>query len=259
MDSETGIAHSIGASAHRIARLLGRAMLDFAMPPLCLACSKPVGSPGSLCVQCWQGLDFISPPYCQRLGTPFEADLGEGLISLKAIAEPPVFGRARAVARFDGTARELVHRLKYSDRLDLAGAMGSWMVRAGAEVLIEGSVLVPIPLYRTRLWRRRFNQSGELAKVIGRAKVLEVDHQALRKVKATPSQTGLNARQRKENLAGAFKVRDEAQGRIAGRRVVLVDDVMTTGATLNAAARVLLRAGASEVDAMVFALVAERV
>lgn len=242
-----------------VAGRIARAALDLLLPPLCLGCARPVGAAGTLCPKCWQALDLIERPYCERLGTPFSADLGYGLISPKAIAEPPSFTRARAVARFDGTGRLLVHRLKYSDRLDLAGAMGKWMSRAGAEVLAEADVLVPIPLHRWRFWGRRFNQAGELAKVISRDTGLAVTHEALLRRKATKSQVGLTASERARNLSGAFRVGPEGKVHIAGKRVVLIDDVMTTGATLNSAARVLRRAGATDVDAVVFALVAERV
>jgi ComF family protein len=241
-----------GAAGH-----LAGAMLDLLLPPLCLGCARLVGGAGTLCPKCWQRLDLIERPYCERLGTPFSADLGYGLISPKAIAEPPAFARARAVARFDGTGRLLVHRLKYSDRLDLSAAMGGWMARAGAELLAEADLLVPVPLHRLRLWGRRFNQAGELAKAISRRADVPVAHEALVRRKATRSQVGLSAGERARNLSGAFRAGDKPL--IAGKRIVLIDDVMTTGATLNSAARVLRRAGAAEVDALVFALVAERV
>lgn len=240
-------------------RRAGRAILDLALPPLCLGCAKPVGTAGSLCPACWQSMDFIARPYCERLGTPFSTDPGPGLLSLKAIAEPPAFGRARAAARYDGTARLLVHRLKYSDRLDLGTAMGRWMVRAGHEVLAEAELLVPVPLHRMRFWGRRFNQAGELAKAVSRETGLPVAHEALRRVKATRSQVGLSASERVKNVSGAFRPGLDAKGTVRGRRVLLIDDVMTTGSTLNAAANVLRRAGATEVDALVFALVAERI
>jgi ComF family protein len=240
-------------------RRAGRAMLDLALPPLCLGCAKPVGTAATLCPACWQGMDFIARPYCERLGTPFATDPGEGLLSLRAIAEPPAFGRARAAARYDGAARLLVHRLKYSDRLDLSTAMGRWMVRAGEEVLAGADLLVPVPLHRVRLFGRRFNQAGELAKAIARETGLPMAHEALRRVKATKSQVGLSAAERAKNLSGAFRPASDARQTLRGRHIVLIDDVMTTGSTLNSAANALRRAGAAEVDALVFALVAERV
>ena len=199
-------------------------------------------------------MKFIERPYCERLGTPFEQFLGDGLLSPQAIADPPVYARARAVARFeDGPARKLVHRLKYSDRAELAGPMGRWMARAGAELIAEADLVAPIPLHRRRLWRRRFNQAAALAQVLAQEGARPYDAQALLRVKATRSQVGLSRAQRSENMQGAFRAAPDAQ--LRGRRVLLVDDVLTSGATANAAARALLRAGAAQVDLVVFARV----
>jgi ComF family protein len=238
-------------------RHVGGRLLDLVLPPLCLGCARPVSDHGALCAACWAEFHPIARPYCERLGTPFALDLGPGALSPKAIADPPAFGRARAVARFDGTARRLVHRLKYSDRLDLAPAMGRWMRRAGAEVLEGADLLVPVPLHPFRLWRRRFNQAAELARAIAGAGGPPVIYDALRRTRPTRPQVGLSASERARNLQGAFAVRAEDRPRLAGRRLVLVDDVMTTGSTLDVAARVLRRAGAAEVDALVFAVVAD--
>ena len=196
---------------------------------------------------------FIERPFCDRLGTPFENDLGDGLISTQAASDPPVFRRARAVAVFeDGPARRLVHRLKYSDRLELATPMAAWMARAGAELIAEADVLAPAPLHFSRLWSRKFNQAAALAKEIARLTGKPADLNLLRRVKATRSQVGLSRAQRAANLQGAFEA---ARGAAKGRRVLLIDDVLTSGATANAAARALLRAGAAEVDVLVFARV----
>ena len=198
---------------------------------------------------------FIERPYCERLGTPFEQDLGQdGLLSPQAVADPPVFARARAVVRFeDGPARKLVHRLKYSDRAELAKPMGRWMARAGADILADADLIAPVPLHPVRLWRRRFNQAAMLAREIARATGKPCDPGALLRVKATASQVGLSRAQRAENVQGAFRAAKGAA--VKGLNVVLVDDVLTSGATANAAARALIRAGAKRVDALVFARV----
>lgn len=234
-------------------RGFGRAALDLATPPQCLACATPVAQAGGLCVSCWSGLRLIERPYCERLGTPFPADFGPGLLSPTAIARPPDFDRARAVARFDGTARELVHRLKYADGVHLARPLGAMMARAGHELLGEGALALPVPLHRTRLWSRRFNQSALLAREVARISGVELRLDAVARVKATRPQVGLTQAQRAENLSGAFKVVDRAA--IAGRRTVLVDDVATTGATVGRLARLLRRAGAASVDVLTFAVV----
>ncbi|WP_020181078.1 ComF family protein [Methylopila sp. M107] len=234
-------------------RRLGRTALDLALPPQCLACSKPVSEPGALCVGCWNGFRPIERPFCERMGTPFPADFGPGLLSPAAIAKPPAYDRARAVARFDGTARELVHRLKYADGLHLARPLGRMMARAGHELLGSDAVLVPTPLHRGRLWRRRFNQSALLAREIASLTGARLALDAVARVKATRPQVGLSAAQRAENLAGAFKVVDRAA--IAGARVVLVDDVVTTGSTVDRLSRLVRRAGAASVDVLVFSMV----
>jgi len=233
---------------------LARAALDALYPPTCLACRAATDAHGGLCPDCWRAMRFIERPFCDRLGTPFEQDLGEGLLSPQAIADPPVFRRARAVARFeDGPARRLVHRLKYSDRADLAKPLGAWMARAGADVLAEADVVAPVPLHPLKLWRRRFNQAAALAQAVAAASGKRFEPRWLLRVKPTRSQVGLTREQRAANMQGAFRV--AAGAPVAGVRIALVDDVLTSGATANAAARALLRAGAADVDLIVFARV----
>jgi ComF family protein len=234
----------------------GRVVLDAALPPLCPACRKPVADDGGLCPGCWSQLSFITPPYCERLGIPFAYDPGPGVLSMQAIADPPAYERARAAVRYDEIARTLVHALKYGDRLDLAPTLGRWMVQAGAPLLIEADALVPVPLHWRRLWWRRFNQSAALAEVIAARVKLPVAH-VLARVKATRQQVGLTASERSLNVQGAFRVREQARADVKGRRFVLIDDVLTSGATIDACSRVLLRAGAAAVDVLVFARVVD--
>jgi ComF family protein len=243
-------------SATRIAKGIGRAFLDFVYPPTCLACRAAIAEAGALCPRCWGEMRFIERPFCERLGAPFAQDLGPGLISPQAIADPPVYGRARAATRFeDGPARRLIHRLKYSDRIEVAKPVGRWMARAGADILAEADVLTPVPLHRLRLMSRRFNQAAVLAAVIGGEVGKPFDLNLLARVKATKAQVGLSRAQRADNVQGAFRAPPEAEARLRGKRVVLIDDVLTSSATVNAAARALLRAGAANVDVLVFARV----
>jgi ComF family protein len=241
-------------------RRAGALALDLLYPPACLCCRRAIAADGGLCPECWRAMRFIERPFCERLGAPFEADFATDesgrAVSPEAQADPPVFSRLRAVACFeDGPARTLVHRLKYGDRLELAGPMGRWMARAGAELLDEADLLIPIPLHPWRLARRRFNQSAALAREIARQCGAPLETGLLLRVKPTPPQVGLNRGLRASNVRGAFAVDPRRRAELAGRRLVLVDDVATSGATLNAAARVLLRAGAARVDALVFARV----
>jgi ComF family protein len=233
---------------------LAHAALDTLYPPTCLACRAATDKHGALCPSCWRAMRFIERPFCERLGTPFEQDLGQGLISPQAMADPPAYGRARAVARFeDGPARTLVHRLKYSDRAELAGPIAGWMARAGVDILADADLLAPVPLHALRLWRRQFNQAAALAAEISRRTGKACDQTALRRVKATRSQVGMSRTQRAENVQGAFRAAEGAA--LRGLNVVLIDDVLTSGATANASARALLRAGAKRVDVLVFARV----
>jgi ComF family protein len=224
-------------------------------PPSCVGCRAATSEAQGLCARCWAGLSLIERPYCERLGTPFEVDLGPGLISPAAIADPPVFARARAACRFDGTARELVHRLKYGDRTELALMLGRMMAQAGRELIAEADLIVPVPLHRFRLWTRRFNQAAALGAAIARQTSRSFAPQALARVKRTKQQVGLTRAQRADNLQGAFKVLPAMRPLIEGRRILLVDDVLTTGSTVNAASRALLRGGARTVDVLTFARV----
>jgi ComF family protein len=235
-----------------------RVALDAVLPPLCASCRAPLADPGGLCPTCWARVSFIAPPYCKRLGIPFVNDPGPGVLSMEAIADPPAYGRARAAARYDDVACDLVHRLKYGDRIDLATAMGRWMARAGRELLVDADALVPVPLHWRRLWGRRFNQAAVLAKAVSAtasADRIPVLTAALKRRRATTQQVGLSRSARAVNVQGAFLVTDAGKAAIHGKQIVLVDDVLTSGATVDACARALLRAGARGVDVLVFARV----
>jgi ComF family protein len=231
-----------------------RLAADVALPQLCASCREPVDGPG-VCAACWSKLAFIAPPYCERLGIPFPFDDGPGLLSLEAIADPPSYDRARAAVRYDDIAKKLVHGLKYGDRLDLAPIMARWMANAGRKLLTEADAIVPVPLHWRRQWARRFNQSALLGELIAKASERPVAYQALKRVKATPHQVGLAKAARAENVQGAFRVPPEGKAEVAGRRLLLIDDVLTSGATVDACARALLRGGAAAVDVLVFARV----
>ncbi len=241
----------------RLRAIAGRA-LNVALPPLCPACRQLVRE-GGLCASCWSKLSFITRPYCERLGIPFAYDPGPGVVSMQALADPPAYRRARAAVRYDEIGRTLVHALKYGDRLELAPLMGGLMARAGQELFADADALVPVPLHWRRLWMRRFNQSALLAKAISRLAGIPVAEGALKRVKATAQQVGLSKAERAQNLQGAFCVPPAGKALVAGRRLVLVDDVLTSGATADSAARTLLRAGAADVDVLVFARVVDAV
>jgi len=260
MDAAASLGDKRTGWAARVVTALragGSVALGIVLPSLCPACRELVGDQGGLCPTCWSRLSFISRPYCERLGIPFAHDSGPGQLSMQAIADPPAYRRARAAVRYDDVSRILIHGLKYSDRLDLAPMLGRWMAQAGRELLAEADALVPVPLHWRRLWARRFNQSAALAKVIASASGVPVAYGALRRVKPTAQQVGLTRAERALNVQGAFQVPKHASAAVTGRRLILVDDVLTSGATIDACARALLRAGAEAVDVLVLARVVE--
>lgn len=246
-------AAKAGARIGTLARRAGGAALDLLYPPVCLACRAGTAQHDALCMDCWRRMIFVERPVCERSGVPLSADPGPGALSPQALADPPVCARIRCVALFrEGPARDLVHRFKYDDSPELARPLGRWMARAGAELLADRPLIAPVPMHRGRLFARRFNQAALLAERIAREAGLQCDATSLTRRRATKAQVGLSKVERAANLQGAFAA---PPGAFEGRRVLLVDDVATTGATLNAAARAILKAGAQAVDGLVFARV----
>jgi ComF family protein len=236
----------------------GRAMLDAILPPLCLGCNEIVGTTGSLCPTCWQGFSFIAAPHCVRCGYPFAEDLGPDALCGGCLAHPPRYHRARAALVYDTESRRLVLPFKHGDRTDIARACGGWMARAGAELLASADLVAPVPLHWRRLLTRRYNQANLLARVVVRAAGASAPRlvpDLLRRRRWTGSQTGLRAKERRTNVRHAFDVHPKWREAAAGARVVLVDDVLTTGATVEACARALERIGVGQVDVLTLARV----
>ncbi len=233
------------------------AVADVLVPPLCLSCHRRLSTHDALCPKCWSDIDFIRPPLCDRLGLPLPYDTGAPMISAAAAAHPPAYDHARAVARFDKVMRELIHDLKFHDRHDARRLFGRWLAEAGAELLADADLIVPVPLTRTRLIARRFNQSAILAHEVARLVHVKVEPLALLRVRPTKPQVGLSREQRRQNVSGAFAVAPNRKAALVSAKIVLVDDVITTGATAEACARALKRAGAARVDVLALALVAD--
>lgn len=229
--------------------------MQFVYPPVCAGCGKMAGQPSALCPECWATVRFIERPYCEITGLPFDHDRGDGMISPQAMANPPAYSKARAAVFHDGVARKLVHGLKYSDRADLAAMMAAWMVRAGRDVLDDSDAIVAVPLHRSRLFSRRYNQSAELARRLAMISGKPFLPGVVRRVRATRQQVGLGLSARQDNVRGAFLSTPEQAQRFVGLKVLLVDDVLTTGSTVEAVTRALLRAGAGQVNVLTFARV----
>ena len=231
------------------------ALFDAVTPPACPITGERVSKPGLLSPAGFARLQFIAPPACLRCGAPFAADHGADVACGACLADAPDYDQARAAVVYDDASHRLVVAFKHSDRTDLAPLFAHWIARAGADLLTSDAVLVPTPLHRARLFARRYNQSALIAQALARITGLPVDLDALRRVRPTPPQQSLSADARRRNVAGAFAASPEAQDRVRGRRYILVDDVLTTGATLSACARALKAAGAAGVDAVVVARV----
>jgi ComF family protein len=242
----------------RLARFWLR-LTDVVLPTVCAACQQRIVGRDALCPACWSRISFIRPPLCERLGIPLPYDAGGGTLSARALSDPPVYDRARAVARFGGVVRDLIHGFKYGDRHHPRRLFGRWLSVAGAELIAEADLIVPVPLHPVRLAWRRFNQAAILAQDLGRETGRPVAVDVLQRVKRTPAQVGLTADQRRRNMQAAFRVTPRWRERVAGRRVLLVDDVITTGATGDAAARALRAAGAVGVDVLALAIVVDPV
>jgi ComF family protein len=232
-------------------------LLDMLLPPRCVACRTITMSQAGLCAACWSGLTLIDAPRCAVTGVPFPYG-GDGvdLISPAALKAPPLYHRARGAVIYDKRSRLLVQRLKYQDRHEAALPMARLMTVAGRDVIEASDLLMPVPLHWWRLWRRRYNQAALLAMRIARFAAKPCLHQGLTRVRSTATQVGLDAKRRARNVRGAFALSPEAADQVRGRRILLIDDVLTTGATSNACAEALLQGGASRVNVLVFALAA---
>ncbi|MBV8407022.1 MAG: ComF family protein [Alphaproteobacteria bacterium] len=248
-----------------------RFLLDAVLPPLCMGCSEIVEAPGALCAACWQRFSFLAPPCCDCCGYPFAHDPGverrgserlvaenggRGALCGACSAKRPRYRRARAALVYDDHSRRLILPFKHGDRTDIAKACGRWMARAGAELLAEADLVVPVPLHWRRLLLRRYNQAQLLARIVvrrqGKARLAP---DLLRRRRWTGSQTGLRAEERRRNVRQAFDVHPRWRAALAGKTVLLIDDVLTTGATVEACVLALQRAGVRHVDVLTLARV----
>jgi len=231
-------------------------LANLVWPQRSLITGKEVAGPGALEPPLWAKLQFISPPVCGCCGAPFEIVVDDGQLCGACIAHPPAYRRARAALVYGDVSRDLVLALKYQGRRDSLALLASWMANAAPELLQDADLIVPVPLHYLRLVRRGFNQSVWLAAALSRASGVRLSVDALKRVRSTPIQGGLSAEGRRRNVQGAFRIRSGKERLVKDQKILLVDDVLTTGATAEACSRALTRAGASCVDVLTLARVA---
>jgi ComF family protein len=238
-----------------VAARAGRFLLDAVLPPRCLRCGEEVADPGALCVRCWGKLLFLDGPVCSCCGHPFGHEVGpSALCGMCAAARPP-FRRARAVLRYEEGCRELILRFKHADRIDAAPALARWMQRSGAELIEDCDLIAPVPLHWARLLKRRYNQACLLSERIASEAGKPHAPDLLKRVRAAAGRGRLSRLQRRERVARAFAVSQSRRRQAAGRNILVIDDVFTTGATAAACAQTLLDAGARAVDVLTIARV----
>lgn len=240
-------------SAGRLAAGAGRAALDALVPAVSPLSPEPTDAPGRLEAALWARLQFLDAPWCDTCGLPFPYEAGEGALCAACAAKAPRYDRARSALAYDEASRPLILAFKHGGRRDALSHFAGWMARAARGA--EADLVAPVPLHYLRLVSRRYNQSALLGRAVAERLDLPFESGLLVRARRTQTQAGKSARGRKRNVAGAFRVPEAAKPMLAGRRVLLVDDVMTTGATLSVCARTLKRAGAARVEALTLARV----
>ncbi|MGE0109014.1 MAG: ComF family protein [Bdellovibrionales bacterium] len=220
-------------------------IMDFLLPPLCLNCDSPVAAHQSLCPDCWKQLHFIAPPFCACCGASFDLPVEAGTLCAACLDRLPSYDAARSVFMYDDVSKGLILRLKHADQLHPVPALAAWLIKVGGEFWGQADMMVPVPLHRWRLLKRRYNQAALLARAVARQIKIPVSYDVLQRIRATDSQGHKNRQERYDNLRGAFAVKNSAA--VKGRKIVLIDDVLTTGATVDTCARLLKEAGAAQV------------
>lgn len=237
-----------------------RTCFDIVLPARCLGCGEIVDVQGTLCASCWEAVAFLAPPWCARCGLPFELDMTEEgrketTLCPECAQTPPLWRHARAVFRYAGVGKTLILKFKHGDRIDLVPPFGRWLAEAGRDMFTDADIIVPVPLHYRRLISRLYNQSALLATNLEKRTGVKAAVEVLQRVRHTPPQGHMGRTARKHNVSGAFRVKPGSAAWIKDKRIILIDDVMTTGATLNACVQVLVDEGVKSVDVLTIARV----
>jgi ComF family protein len=240
-------------SVPRMRQTFLKPALDLLFPPQCTVCGTLVAENRTLCTGCWNGITFISDPVCSCCGLPFDYDIGAGLLCGECMRVLPPFKKARSVLRYDDASRQLVLKLKFQDEIHLGATFGPWLRNVAHEMLGDTDCIIPVPLHYARFVSRRYNQALVLARALGHNSEIPVIPDGLARVRATDQQSGLSRKGREKNVRRAFRIPPRHAPFLKGKRVLLVDDVHTTGATLAACAKELIKNGISKVYAVTLA------
>jgi len=237
---------------------IAKYLLDITLPPRCPGCGIVQLQDNALCQKCWEDVNFITDPQCNLCGLPFEINVTSENKCASCLTHPPAFDKARAVFVYNDASKRLVLNLKHGDRLDIVGAISGWMMRVGSEFFEEDApIIIPVPLHRRRLFKRRFNQAGEISKSLSKKSGVSVELDLLKRIKNTIPQGYFSAAKRRKNVTGAFAIDSKVKYKLKNRNIILLDDVITTGATAGACSKVLKNAGAAQVHVLCLARVAK--
>ena len=236
-----------------IIRPVAKRLLDIVYPPHCISCGVDIDKNGNVCAKCWGDISFITDPQCNVCGFPFDFEMQEGSICAGCTKNMPHFSKARAVFLYDDSSYRMITSFKYNDRVENRLAYARWMVRAGAGMLHEADLIIPVPLHFFKLIMRQYNQAALLAHELAKIVDKQVLANAITRKKYTKTQAVFSHKGRFKNIKGAFQINPKYQNLIANKKILLVDDVITTGATANECAKILLKSGAGRVELLTLA------
>jgi len=230
-------------------------LVDIVLPPRCIGSGEIVDIQGAISPKFWEELQFIDKPFCDKCSIPFSFDSGEGAICARCMDDMPYYDRSRSAVVYNDASRKVILNFKFNDKTHYALTFVPWMLRAGADILEDADYIIPVPLHQKKLRFRKFNQSAILAEEIAIRSNKKYLFDGLLRIRETTPQKGLNKKDRLKNISGAFAINQKYTEAIQGKNIIIVDDIFTTGATLNECAKVLKDAGANEVNVLAIARV----